>query len=132
MTDETIDLEQRRGMTAQKATDLRRLLAEVETNERALRQRQDELESHLVAAAAGRKLPRRRAIFSSFFPRRPQQRIPGDRSCSPPCSMISSGFPTNDRWCCEYGGARGARVARLFLAECGGEAIADSLNGLPG
>jgi hypothetical protein len=52
MTDKTIDLDERRGMAAQKATDLRRLLAEVEANERALRQRQDELESHLVAAPA--------------------------------------------------------------------------------
>jgi hypothetical protein len=52
MTDKTIDLDQRRGMAAQKATDLRRLLAEVEANDRALRQRQDELESHLVAAPA--------------------------------------------------------------------------------
>ena len=39
-------------MAAQKATGLRRLLAEVEANERALRLRQDELESHLVAAPA--------------------------------------------------------------------------------
>jgi len=52
MTDRTIDLDQHRGMAAQKATDIRRLLAEVEANERALRLRQDELESHLVAAPA--------------------------------------------------------------------------------
>ena len=52
MADERIDLDQHRGMAAQKATDLRRLLAEVEANERALRLRQDELESHLVAAPA--------------------------------------------------------------------------------
>jgi hypothetical protein len=39
-------------MAAQKATDLRRLLAEVEANEKTLRQRQDELEEHLVAAPA--------------------------------------------------------------------------------
>jgi hypothetical protein len=52
MTDKPIDLDRRRGMAAQKATDLRRLLAEVETNERALRLRQDELEEHLVAAPA--------------------------------------------------------------------------------
>ena len=52
MTDKTIDLDQHRGMAAQKATDLRRLLAEVEANERALRLWQDELESHLVAAPA--------------------------------------------------------------------------------
>ena len=52
MTDKTIDLDAHRGMAAQKATDIRRLLAEVEANERALRLRQDELESQLVAAPA--------------------------------------------------------------------------------
>jgi hypothetical protein len=50
MTDKTIDLDQHRGMAAQKATELRRLVAEVEANERALRVRQGELESQLVAA----------------------------------------------------------------------------------
>ena len=40
MTDKTIDLDRRRGMEAQKANDLRRLLAEVEANERTLRLRQ--------------------------------------------------------------------------------------------
>lgn len=52
MTDKTIDLDQHRGMAAQKATDLRRLLAEVEANEVALRERQAELETHLLAAPA--------------------------------------------------------------------------------
>jgi len=52
MTDKTIELDQHRGMAAQKATGLRRLLAEVEANEKTLRLRQDELESHLVAAPA--------------------------------------------------------------------------------
>jgi hypothetical protein len=52
MTDKTIDLDQHRGMAAQKATDLRRILAEVEANEKALRLRQDELETQLIAAPA--------------------------------------------------------------------------------
>jgi len=52
MTDKTIDLDRRRGMEAQKATELRRLLTEVETNERTLRLRQDELEAHLAGAPA--------------------------------------------------------------------------------
>jgi hypothetical protein len=52
MTDKTIDLDRHRGMMAQKATDLRRLLAAVAANEKSLRLRQDELESHLVAAPA--------------------------------------------------------------------------------
>ena len=52
MTDRTIELDEHRGIMAQKATDLRRLLAEVEADERALRLRQEELEAHLVAAPA--------------------------------------------------------------------------------
>jgi hypothetical protein len=52
MTDEAIELDEHRGMLAQKATDLRRLLADVEANERVLRLRQDELEAHLIAAPA--------------------------------------------------------------------------------
>ena len=39
-------------MAAQKATDLRRLLADVEANEKALRLRQEDLEAHLLAAPA--------------------------------------------------------------------------------
>ena len=52
MTEKTIDLDQHRGMAAQKATELRRLLADVEENEKALRLRQAELEAHLLAAPA--------------------------------------------------------------------------------
>jgi hypothetical protein len=52
MTDKAIELDEHRGMAAQKATDLRRLLADVEANEEALRLRQDELEAHLIAAPA--------------------------------------------------------------------------------
>jgi hypothetical protein len=52
MTDKTIDLDRHRGMAAQKATELRRLLADVETNQKELRLRQEELESHLLASPA--------------------------------------------------------------------------------
>ena len=52
MTDKTVDLDRHRGMAAQKATKLRRLLADVEANEKVLRLRQHELESHLMAAPA--------------------------------------------------------------------------------
>jgi hypothetical protein len=52
MTEKTIDLDQHRGMAAQKATEVRRLLAEVEANETSLRERQAELEEHLLAAPA--------------------------------------------------------------------------------
>src|SRR6476661_4740490 len=49
MTDEPLDLDQHRGMAAQKATDLRRALAEVESNARELRDRQSRLENQLLS-----------------------------------------------------------------------------------
>jgi hypothetical protein len=52
VTEETIDLDQHRGMAAQKATDLRRLLSDVEANEKTLRLRQDELETQLISEPA--------------------------------------------------------------------------------
>jgi hypothetical protein len=52
MTDHTIRLDRHRGMAAQKATEVRRLLAEVEANQKSLRERQEELEAQLIAAPA--------------------------------------------------------------------------------
>jgi hypothetical protein len=52
MTDKPVTLDKYRGMAAQKATEARRLLAEVQANEQTLRERQDELEAHLIAAPA--------------------------------------------------------------------------------
>ena len=52
MTDDTVELDSHRGMAAQKATELRRLLSEVESNEKSLRQRQDALEEQLLASPA--------------------------------------------------------------------------------
>jgi hypothetical protein len=52
MTDKPVNLDHHHGMSAQKATDLRRLRAEVEANEQALRLRQEEPEDQLIAAAA--------------------------------------------------------------------------------
>ncbi|BAM93097.1 hypothetical protein S58_71320 [Bradyrhizobium oligotrophicum S58] len=52
MTDEPLDLDRRRGMSEQKAVDLRRALAEAENHARELRERQAALEQHLLANAA--------------------------------------------------------------------------------
>ena len=49
MTDKPVDLDTHRGMAAQKATELRRLLSEVAANEETLRDRQRELEDQLLA-----------------------------------------------------------------------------------
>jgi hypothetical protein len=48
MTDEPLDLDKHRGLAAQKATDLRRTLAEVESNARNLRDRQAHFERQLL------------------------------------------------------------------------------------
>ncbi|MBI1211780.1 MAG: hypothetical protein GC190_09985 [Alphaproteobacteria bacterium] len=50
MTSETIKLDAHRGMAAQKATVLRRELAEIQADQAALKARQEELEKLLVAA----------------------------------------------------------------------------------
>jgi hypothetical protein len=50
MTHDPVDLDSHRGMAAQKATEARRLLAEVTENERQLRGRLDALEKQLSAA----------------------------------------------------------------------------------
>ena len=52
MTDRTIELDNHRGMAAQKATELRRRLAEVQADGKALQVRQEELEINLMAAPA--------------------------------------------------------------------------------
>jgi hypothetical protein len=52
MTNKTIDLDNHRGVMAQKATDLRRLLSDVAVNQGALRLRQNELAAQLMAADA--------------------------------------------------------------------------------
>ena len=52
MTDKTVDLDERRGMAAQKATSLRRVEADVKANNDSLRQRQEALETQLTAAPA--------------------------------------------------------------------------------
>ena len=52
MSDEPLDLDRHRGMAAQRATDIRRILAEVENKARSLRDLQGILESQLLAAPA--------------------------------------------------------------------------------
>jgi hypothetical protein len=52
MTDEPLDLDKHRGMAAQKATRLRRVLAEIENNAREQRDRQAMLENELLSIPA--------------------------------------------------------------------------------
>ena len=52
MTEIPVDLDSHRGMAAQKATDLRRAVAEVETHVRELRDREAELENRMMSVPA--------------------------------------------------------------------------------
>ena len=52
VSDKPLDLDKHRGMAAQKATDIRRILAEVENNARALRDRQGIFENQLLSVPA--------------------------------------------------------------------------------
>jgi len=49
VSDQTVDLDQHRGMAAQKATEIRRLVQEVAADRNALRLRQEQLEAQLAA-----------------------------------------------------------------------------------
>jgi hypothetical protein len=53
MNDNPVDLDKHRGMAAQKATNIRRVLAEVEANAKLLRDRQNAVEIQLLAVPAG-------------------------------------------------------------------------------
>jgi hypothetical protein len=52
VNDNPVDLDKRRGLAAQKATDIRRRLADVEANAKALRERQSLVEIELLAVPA--------------------------------------------------------------------------------
>jgi len=52
VTEIPIELDKHRGMAAQKATDIRRVLAEVEANAKLLRDKQGVVESQLLAVPA--------------------------------------------------------------------------------
>ena len=52
MNDKPLDLDRYRGLAAQKATDIRRILADVESNAKELRDRQGVVEHQLMSAPA--------------------------------------------------------------------------------
>jgi len=52
VTETPIELDKHRGMAAQKATDIRRVIAEVEANAKLLRDKQGVVESQLLAVPA--------------------------------------------------------------------------------
>ena len=64
VSDKPLDLDKHRGMAAQKATDIRRILADVENNAKDLRDRQGNSKTSFcrLRQLRGRKRPPRRAM----------------------------------------------------------------------
>ena len=56
MTDKPVELDAHRGMAAQKSTETRRRLREVQADQVALRHRQEEFERHAVATPSTSRL----------------------------------------------------------------------------
>ena len=52
LSEEPVDLDKHRGMAAQKATDIRRVVADIEANAKLLRDHQGVVEAQLLAAPA--------------------------------------------------------------------------------
>ena len=50
VTDDPVELDEHRGMAAQKSTEIRRRLHQVQADQAALRRRQEEFERHALAA----------------------------------------------------------------------------------
>ena len=50
MADDPVELDEHRGMAAQKSTEIRRRLYEVQAEQAALRRRREEFERHALAA----------------------------------------------------------------------------------
>ena len=74
MTDNPVELDEHRGMAAQKLTEICRRLTEVQADQAALRRRQEEFECHALAAASTTwaEAAAGRDIRSCFSLRRPR------------------------------------------------------------
>ena len=64
MSETPIDLDKHRGLAAQKATDIRRVIADVEANAKLLREHQAAVELQLPSRRRrGQRLSQRRVTF---------------------------------------------------------------------
>ena len=95
MNDNPVDLDKHRGMAAQKATDIRRALADVEVNARLLRDRQGVLEIQLLAVPAAswaEAVAKARYVLNFYSAGLPPE-IPIIATSSPRSSRILPGSP---------------------------------------
>ncbi len=81
MEDDPVELDERRGMMAQRATEMRRLRADVEAQRAALRRRQAELERHFLAgpSASWEEAAEKARYLIGLFAETPEGRDPRRR-----------------------------------------------------
>ena len=94
MNDTPIELDKHRGMAAQKATDIRRVIAEVEANAKLLRDTQGVVEVQLLAVPRPGPKRRQRRVTSSISIRPvSRHRIPITVTSWRRCWPTSPGLP---------------------------------------
>ena len=78
MSDKPVELDEHRGMAAQKSTETRRRLREVQADQLALRRRQEEFERYAVAApsTSWRAVAERARYLIQLFAATPEARDP--------------------------------------------------------
>jgi hypothetical protein len=78
VTDDPVELDEHRGMAAQKATEIRRGLQEVQADQAALRRRQEEFEHQAVAtpSATWREAAAKARYLIELFAVTPEARYP--------------------------------------------------------
>ena len=81
MTDPPVELDEHRGMAAQRSTEIRRRLHEVQADQASLRRRQEEFECHAVAApsATWRDAAAKARYLIQLFAGTPEARDPRRR-----------------------------------------------------
>jgi hypothetical protein len=90
--DELVNLDDRRGMAAQRDTEIRRDLHDVPADQAALRGRQEELENFLLAASGATRAEAAASVryLIELFAATPEARDPVDKSSSPARSTTSA------------------------------------------
>src|SRR3981189_928442 len=98
MTDKPVDLDEHRGMVAQKKTEIRRRLHEVQADQAALGARQEELERFMLAteATSWPEAAAKARYLIQLYAATPDGQTHDGRSSSRAPSRSSTGCVTND------------------------------------
>ena len=92
MNDDPVKLDEHRGLAAQRDTEFRRDIREVQVDQEALRGRQEELENFLLAAPAATCADAAASMryLIELFAATPEARDPVDKSSLPARSTTSA------------------------------------------